>query len=426
MSSVNAPNMHSFPPQHLMEFNNNDFLLTQIKNQVEFYFAPQNLQHDRFLQSHLSATDHLGAVSIHVICSFPKIRQLYSYSRSAYYPHDVDMPADPALLRMALATSSVVSLSHDGMWVVPNVQKDAHKDTATEATVASVPSSPSSSQEGSTHQDRNTVVLNNIADTVTETTILEAFAKFNPKGARPEPDSNTWHVFFGSAEDAAASLEAEIKVNDTLVVGSLKVGMPTVPNLPLPPPAQPTPMMVNGNVMDIMYSTQCILHRNTATFQCTTEYPRWFHSNHTQCNRNTTLSHNIDILLRQGNSDKEFRRQRMSLYDLIHRTTTITMIATTKATGGRTMETRGKESVDNHSSNNNNTTNKDRTNRQIDTMVESKRMMTRSKGRKTKQSKLLLPRTWTSAKNTFHRSVERRPPHPLPPTCKDQAMRRLC
>lgn len=235
--------MHSFPPQHLMDFNN-DFLLNQIKNQVEFYFAPQNLQNDKFLQSQLNATDHLGAVSINVICSFRKIRQLYSYSRSGYYPLDVDMPADPALLRMALATSSVVSISHDGMWVVPNLQRDPQKDSATEATVASVPSSPSSSQEGAPQQDRCTIVLHDIANTVTEAMVLETFAKYNPKAARSEA-GDTWHVTFGSSGDAAASLEAGIKLDDKLIQGSLKADISNVPSMPLPPPAQQAPMVGN-------------------------------------------------------------------------------------------------------------------------------------------------------------------------------------
>jgi len=243
MSSVNVPNMQSFPPQHLMEFNN-DFLLTQIKNQVEFYFAPQNLQNDKFLQSQLNATDHLGAVSIQVICSFRKIRQLYSYSRSGFYPHDADVPADPALLRMALASSNVVSISHDGMWIVPNIQKEPQKDSNTEATVASIPSSPSSSQDGSPQQVRNTLILVDIADTVTEAMVLEAFAKFDPKVARKEA-VNVWQVIFGSSENAAASLEAEIKLNGTPVKGFLKSDMPGVPTMPLPPPA-PTPMLGNN------------------------------------------------------------------------------------------------------------------------------------------------------------------------------------
>jgi len=258
MSSVNAPNMHSFPPQHLMEFNN-DFLLSQIKNQVEFYFAPQNLQNDKFLQSQLNATDHLGAVSIQVICSFRKIRQLYSYSRSVYYPHDVDMPADPALLRMALATSSVVSISHDGMWVVPNLPKDTQKDSSTEATVASVPSSPSSSQDGSSQHDRSTIILRDIANTVTEAMVLEAFANFNPKAARSEAGGNTWLVVFGSSEDAASSLEAGIKLDDKLIQGSLKLDMPNVPVLPLPPPAQQTPVMGN-NPNGMGYQGQYPMH----------------------------------------------------------------------------------------------------------------------------------------------------------------------
>jgi len=243
MSSVNVPNMQSFPPQHLMEFNN-DFLLSQIKNQVEFYFAPQNLQNDRFLQSQLNATDHLGAVSINVICSFRKIRQLYSYSRSGYFPHDVDMPADPALLRMAVASSSIVSISHDGMWIVPNLQKEPQKDSSTEATVASIPSSPSSSQDGSSHQDRNILILRDIAQGVTEAMVLEAFAKFNPKVARSE-GGNMWQVIFGSAENAAASLEAGIKLNDTPIQGFLKSDMLSVPTMPLPPSAQ-TPMVGNN------------------------------------------------------------------------------------------------------------------------------------------------------------------------------------
>jgi hypothetical protein len=239
-----------------MEFNN-DFLLTQIKNQVEFYFAPQNLQNDKFLQSQLNATDHLGAVSIHVICSFRKIRQLYSYSRSGYYPHDVDMPADPALLRMALATSSVVSISHDGMWIVPNLQKDPQKDSSTEATVASVPSSPSSSQDGSFQQDRSTIILREIANTVTEAMVLEAFAKFNPKAARMEGD--TWHLVFGSPEDASASLEAGIKLDGKPVEGSLKSDMSNVPALPLPPPAAPQAQVIgNPNVMG--YQGQFAVH----------------------------------------------------------------------------------------------------------------------------------------------------------------------
>ena len=69
------PNPNLFQPQHP-----SDVLLQQLKAQVEFYFCPENLANDKFLQSQLNATEHLGAVPIQVICSFRKIRQIYNFA----------------------------------------------------------------------------------------------------------------------------------------------------------------------------------------------------------------------------------------------------------------------------------------------------------------------------------------------------------
>lgn len=241
MSAVNSHSMQPFPPQHLIDYNN-DFLLNQIKSQVEFYFAPQNLQNDRFLQSQLNATEHLGAVPIQVICSFRKIRQLYSYARGGYYPHEVDMLADPALLRMALVNSSVVSISHDGMWIVPIPQKDSPTE-ATPPTVASTPSSPSSSQEDLV-TERNSIILTDVPTSVSEAMIMDAFRDFAPKTVHMGA-GNTWYVGFGTGDDAVAAIAGNVTIEGAPIRGFLKSEAPSVPNMPLPPMAS----IPNANMM---------------------------------------------------------------------------------------------------------------------------------------------------------------------------------
>eukprot|EP00980_Cylindrotheca_fusiformis_P027916 scaffold22568_cov125-Cylindrotheca_fusiformis.AAC.13 len=234
MSAVNSHAMHPFPPQHLIDYNN-EFLLNQIKNQVEFYFAPQNLQNDRFLQSQLNATEHLGAVPIQVICSFRKIRQLYSYARGGYYPTESEIPADPALLRMALVNSSVVSISHDGMWIIPIPQKDS-STAATPPTVASTPSSPSSSHEEAA-TERNSIILKDVPENATEAIIMEALRQFSPKSAQSDV-GNVWYVVFSSAEDAAAAVASKVTIEGAPIRAFHKNEAQGVPSMPLPATAK--------------------------------------------------------------------------------------------------------------------------------------------------------------------------------------------
>jgi hypothetical protein len=284
--NVNVPIMLPVPVHgNVYPVFNDNAVLQQLKNQIEFYFCPQNLANDQYLLSHLHATEHIGAVPIQVLCHFPKVRQLYWLARfGQQVPAELAPPADPGFVNVALRGSSVVNVSDDGMWVMPHVIPEprqrqqpwvppptieadlAAKETSattvvTTATEATAPASPSSQTTGSssvgvpTHplplpsKERNTVILRDIPASATEETILAVFSSSSehgtPKSARPEI-GNTWYVTFESEEQALAALAAtrDKTIDGAPICGHLKSERtinqeqrPMSPSMPPLPPA---------------------------------------------------------------------------------------------------------------------------------------------------------------------------------------------
>jgi hypothetical protein len=266
MSTMNLSPMQSFQGQGMpMQYPygqyeyNGMLLLQQLKAQIEFYFCPQNLAKDGFLQSQLNATNHLGAVPIEIICNFPKVRHLHALVRTGgHIPAAMAPPADPQVLRVALEGSTVVNVSDDGMWISPihffplsadfEDPKDTTATVATSTTVASTPSSPSSQATGSsslgvpTHplplKERTTVIVRDIPETATPDQVLEAFSSsdITPKSAHPDV-GNTWYVTFETEDQAVAALS--VTSNRTIagapIQGRLKSEQLRPPAMALPP-----------------------------------------------------------------------------------------------------------------------------------------------------------------------------------------------
>jgi hypothetical protein len=282
MSTINARQMQSFNgiQQHPADAHYNDaLLLQQLKWQIEFYFCPQNLANDQFLQSQLMATDHLGAVPIEVICNFPKVRQLHALARfGPLVPAEIVPPPDPQILRVALNDSSVVRVSDDGMWITPvlepaeSFEKETKDTAATVATsttsVASTPSSPSSQATASsslgvpTHpfplKERNTIIVRDIPENVSVEVVMEAFSTdgVTPKSARPDV-GDTWYVAFESEDQAVTALSEtrDRTIAGVAIRGRLKTELavnskeravpPQPPALPLPPAQDMQPTLPN-------------------------------------------------------------------------------------------------------------------------------------------------------------------------------------
>jgi hypothetical protein len=294
---------HYYQQQHYHP--NDEILFQKVKAQIEYYFRPQNLQNDSFLQAQLNATEHLGAVPIHILCSFPKVREIYTLSRyGPNFPRHQMPLVDPNILRIALRGSDIVVVSEDGMWISPvRSPPKAHPVTAevdqrplevvdcsegmsgqdaassvgqdkdecatakdSEATsttansgISSVQSAPSSplSQSSSlgvpTHplpslKERTTVILRDIPDTATEIEVMEAFSSetVKPKSATPDV-GNTWYISFESEEQAVTALSStwEKTIAGAPIRGRLKGGSRNSISMPpLPPTASLHPAQV--------------------------------------------------------------------------------------------------------------------------------------------------------------------------------------
>lgn len=244
------PNPNLFQPQH--PSYPSEMLLQQLKAQVEFYFCPENLANDKFLQSQLNATEHLGAVPIQVICSFRKIRQIYNFATiGTHIPVDMTPPVNPYVLFLALHGSTVVSVSHDGMWIQPKTatlgeakQDNTAATVETPTTLSSTASSPSTASSSDSNKDKNILLLREVPQDATEEVVLSAFGEFAPKSARPDGE-NSWSVVFETGDQATAASSASITIAGETIQASLKnsteKGGP--PAMPLPPPAANTPKM---------------------------------------------------------------------------------------------------------------------------------------------------------------------------------------
>jgi hypothetical protein len=143
-SPYNSNNHH--PP-------NESILLQQLQGQIEFYFSPENLGRDTYLQSLLNSRDHYGAVPLATISSFPKVKELYAMhvTGGQYIPAWQAMLADPRVVGAAMTKSTTVKVSDDGHWLIPvnylHVDDTAdNKDGATPLTSPTV--SPTSFDSG--------------------------------------------------------------------------------------------------------------------------------------------------------------------------------------------------------------------------------------------------------------------------------------
>lgn len=255
------------PPQHQQQVSNQGTIppmsLSPLRSQIEFYFSPQNLAKDAFLQSQLKASDHIGAVPMHIICNFPKVRQIYAFLNNiGHLPLHMLPMADPRLVRMALQGSSVVTVSQDGAWISPNdssswklVPAPAPTTNSSDEgrTPSSTPSSPSSQATASsslgvpTHPlppaaaaadintnrtERNIIILRDIPSTVSSQDVLEAFssASITPKAARPDL-GDTWFVTFETEEQAVKALASvrDKSIGDYPIRGCLKSDVKPAP-----------------------------------------------------------------------------------------------------------------------------------------------------------------------------------------------------
>lgn len=240
-STMSAPPsmMLQVPPQQHQATNQGTLpptSLNPLRSQIEFYFSPENLAKDAFLQSQLKASDHIGAVPMHTICNFPKVRQINAFLNNfGHLPLHMLPMADPRLVRMALQGSSVVTVSQDGAWISPNqtislksvpVPPVSKNSSDEPRTVSSTPSSPSSQATASsslgvpTHplppaatdlnsnrSERSIVILRDLPSTVSKQDVLQIFssASVAPKAARPDL-GDTWFVTFETEELAVKAL----------------------------------------------------------------------------------------------------------------------------------------------------------------------------------------------------------------------------
>ncbi len=227
--------------------------LHPLRSQVEFYFSPQNLAKDAFLQSQLQASDHIGAVHMDIICNFPKVRQINaSLHHMGHLPLHMLPMADPRLVRMALQHSTVVTVSQDGAWISP-IHSSSTEPTQSHPgsrsavderkTESSAPSSPSSQATASsslgvpTHplppaadtmasrSERNVVILRDVPSTITREEVMQTFCGDGivPKAARPDV-GNTWFITFETEEQAVNALSSthDKTIRNVPVRGCLK------------------------------------------------------------------------------------------------------------------------------------------------------------------------------------------------------------
>jgi hypothetical protein len=290
------PNFHlmQYPQHYHYHPRNDEMLYSSLKNQIEYYFRPQNLEKDTYLLNHLRANN--GVVPIHIICNFPKVRQLhayYAFGIASNVPTHMTPHVNPQLLQVVLKGSDIAIVSDDCLWIRPKRQQDNNKVTVVGddavvtvgskaesgttntnkdgpntnnngvSSVASTPSSPSSQASSfgvPTHplpaKERNVVIIRDIPNSATADTIMDAFTvdSIVPKSARPDV-GNTWYVTFESEDQAVSALSQtrDKTILDVPILGRLAapsrssfstVGPP--PMTPLPPPQESPPLMTGS------------------------------------------------------------------------------------------------------------------------------------------------------------------------------------
>jgi len=183
-STVESPNNEQSPTpdttaaQPEMPSLNKTELQEAIRNQIEFYFSPNNLPTDSFL---LSNMDEDQFVPLTVIANFKKIKALTS---------------DQETIIEALLDSKYLELSTD-----------------------------KSKLRAKEEKRRNRIILHTLPQETTEEDIKELFLKGKCTPTEINPDvNNCWFISFESAEEATTALEfiREQKIQDKKIRARLK------------------------------------------------------------------------------------------------------------------------------------------------------------------------------------------------------------
>ena len=134
---MQIPNLHSPSPTQNMTGNaffpaNDDFLLQQLQQQIDFYFSSENLCRDDYLRSFLYQNN--GAVPVEIIASFPMIKKIVARAflgPAAVFQTDPMTlpPADCNLIRHAVALNSQTVMVEGMFFVHPEYRMQQHYAT---------------------------------------------------------------------------------------------------------------------------------------------------------------------------------------------------------------------------------------------------------------------------------------------------------
>ena len=241
----------------------NQALYIRLRNQVEFYFSPQNLSRDAYLRNMLTAEHqdvpshppHQLMAPVAVITNFPKVRDICAAFGSSL--------SDPphVLLSRACEGSTVVTVSSDGAWIGPlsqqlppltapaprmgpptpqhfqqgpflpsphqgmmmmmpaapmvEVQPMPYMGTQPVPIVQNVPQSgdsvsPSNSLDSMSQSKEIVVVVPDMPDECNPIILMGAFTQdsIRPSSVSVDTNTNTWHLTFTSEAEAKAAIAA--------------------------------------------------------------------------------------------------------------------------------------------------------------------------------------------------------------------------
>mmetsp|Transcript_15296 Transcript_15296/g.22779 ORF Transcript_15296/g.22779 Transcript_15296/m.22779 type:complete len:633 (-) Transcript_15296:687-2585(-) len=211
-------------------------LLSRLNTQVEFYFSTENLARDVYLRSLLSSSSSGDgpAAPLAIIAKFNKVRSLTQTSPSQ---------DELQLLQRALANSTNLKLSSDGLWIIP-LSPLPPLDVSTQAEVSSSSSSTSLNSTSaptvplSQLKERNTLLVRDVPSNATTQQILESFTLEGivPKHACPaDATNNAWYVTFNAEPHAikAAENSKDVQINGTLIKASILDNLPPNANAPV-------------------------------------------------------------------------------------------------------------------------------------------------------------------------------------------------
>jgi la-related protein 4 len=101
----------------LFLFLHADSVRSDIVRQLEYYFSPENLMRDQFLQSKMDA---IGYVLLSVIAEFPKLKSL----TGGYKPSTTSHVADTQVILDAVKTSKKLQLDETQSKIRPAIQRN--------------------------------------------------------------------------------------------------------------------------------------------------------------------------------------------------------------------------------------------------------------------------------------------------------------